>query len=622
MNSATVSPARHTQRRIEGAFYIFGAVFLVLAGRVIYLQAVPSATGFTDKIFEKEEKLPARRGQVLASDLTAMAVTLDEYTVAANPRVWTQDQKKHVAKILASKIGGTEAAHLAQLSRITSGDGSKKFYVKLAERVPEEKVESLRAIMGPPKKKQGQREESRKERTERIRLWEPLTLEPSPRRNYPLKSFAPQLIGFTDRSGHGVDGMEKAFDKELSGTDGIRDSLVDPRGRAVPGTINTWKMPVDGHSVVTTIDPRIQAAADASMKKAFEQFRPNFCVTVVMKPRTGEIVAISTAPQFDLNNRPANIAEIATNRAFSFAYEPGSTWKIITAAAAVEKVPDWQNKRFFINGAASVGRHTIHDWQFWSGKVRPEDKGLSEGIRDSSNVCMYRFAQQMPRGTLLEYAKKFGIGQKPDLEGFNLHPGYVPRNDPKEWSEAQFANFAFGQGMMLTPLQLARMGAVIANDGVMMKPMLVKEIRDARGKVIKTNLPKSEGRVIAASTAKHVAKMLHRVVYEGTARRYIFIPGYSSGGKTGSAQKAEGRKGYVAGKFISSFVGFLPMEKPEYVIAVMADEPRGSHWGSEVCGPPFTEVAQEAMVQMRLALGTNAPAPNPAWMKRPQAPKA
>ena len=311
------------------------------------------------------------------------------------------------------------------------------------------------------------------------------------------------------------------------------------------------------------------------------------------------------------------MVDVATNRAFSYAYEPGSTWKIITAAAVVENVPNWQDKHFFVNGVAQAGNHTIHDWQFWSGRVKPETKGLSEGIRDSSNVTMFDFAQMMPRHVLRDYARKFGVGDKIDLPGFNVAGGYVPHNDPKEWSIAQYANFSFGQGMMITPLQLAQIGGVVANGGVMMKPMLVKQVLDARGKTLKTYQPEAVRRVIRPETARQVTKMLRRVVYEGTARRYIFIPGYAAVGKTGSAQKAVGRAGYGAGKFISSFVGFLPMDKPKYVIAVMADEPHGSHWGSEVCGPAFTSIAQEAMLAMRLEQGADAPKPDPNLMEKP-----
>lgn len=619
MSRAPKIPLRRTQKRMEATFYGFGGLFLLLGAKIVYMQAMPSASAFalSDQTFERRDELPARRGQILATDgTTALAVTIDEYTVAANPRGWSKLEKDRVASLLESTIGGEKSFYRAELDKVSAPDGSKNYYVRLARRVDEARANKLKLLMGP------QKGETRVQRAARKAFWEPLHLEASPRRHYPLGTFAPQLIGFTANSGKGVDGMEKALDQTLGGKPGMRDSLVDARGRAVPGTVNTWSEPTDGNSIVTTIDPKIQAVADQAMKEIWEKYHPNFCVAVVMKPDSGEIVAVSTAPSFDLNRKPQNIVDIATNRAFSYAYEPGSTWKIITAAAAIENIPNWQSKKFWISGAAPVGKHTIHDWQFWSGRVKPEMKGLSEGIRDSSNVTMFHFAQLMPRHVMRDYAQKFGVGEKIDLPGFNIAPGYLPKNDPKEWSLAQYANFSFGQGMTLTPLQLAQIGSVVANNGTMMKPMLIKEVRDARGGLLKSYKPEiARAGVIKPETAREITKMLRRVVAEGTARKYIFVPGYAAAGKTGSAQKAIGKNGYSAGKFISSFVGFLPMDKPKYVVAIMADEPKASHWGSETCGPAFTKIAEEAMVALRLQDGANAPKPNMALMERPEPPK-
>ncbi len=613
-------PRSKSRKRIEQAFYVVGGAFILLGGKVFLMQAMPdaSATALTDKTFTRAETLPARRGQILGADGTAMAVTIDEYTISANPRAYSEFDKDKISRILAENLGDDKARIRAELNKTARANGDPNHYVRLARHVDEEFAQKLRKIMGP------QKNETRKSRTLRKAFWANVRLEASPRRHYPMGKFAPQLVGFTTNKGIGVDGMEKAWEETLDGAPGARESLVDAQGRAVPGTVTTWKEPIDGETIVTTIDPKIQAAADATMKSVYEKYKPNFCVAVVIKPATGEIVAVSTAPGYDPNSRPENMVDLATNRAFSFSYEPGSTWKIITAAAAIENIPNWQSKQFFINGTTAAGKYIMHDWQFWSGRVKPEMKGLSEGIRDSSNVTMYEFAKLMPRNVLPDYARKFGVGERIDLPGFNVARGVVAGNDPnnpKNWSAAQYANFSFGQGMMITPLQLAQIGGVVANDGVMMKPMLVKEIRDSRGKVLKQFKPEAQRRVIQPETANEVTKMLRRVVYEGTARKYIFVPGYAAVGKTGSAQKAIGRSGYSAGKFISSFVGFLPMDKPKYAIAVMADEPRGSHWGSEVCGPAFTDIAQEAMLAMRLEEGADAPKPDPNLMERPEPPK-
>ena len=281
-------PQRQSRRRIEGAFYIFGGLFAVLAGRVLWMQTMPnaSATALSDKTFERAEVLPARRGQILGADGTAMAVTIDEYTVAVNPRAYSAADKDKLAQILSDTIGGDAKTYRADLNKTERANGAANHYVRLARHVEETRAQKLRDLMGPPAK------ETRAQRTARKEFWANVQLESSPRRHYPMGQFASQLVGFTTNSGIGVDGMEKAWENTLDGTPGARESLVDAQGRAVPGTVTTWREPTDGKTIVTTIDPKIQAAADATMTRIFQKYKPNFCVAVVMKPDTGEIVAV------------------------------------------------------------------------------------------------------------------------------------------------------------------------------------------------------------------------------------------------------------------------------------------------------------------------------------------
>jgi len=597
-----------TQRRIEGTFYFLLVPLFFLLGRLVQLQALPAAS---PEIFTQRKIFKAPRGQILAADGTALAVTLDEYTVAVNPRA--VQQKDKMADRLVQTIGGDRDDYKELLLKTSHDDGAKNFYVRLARRVDEDRIDKLRELMGPQGKS-----ETRNSRTLRKKFYEPLSLEPAPRRQYPLGNFASQLIGFTTAEGRGADGLEAAWNRELSGTDGEVVSQVDSRGRPVPGFVKKWSEPKAGRSIVTTIDAQIQADTDAALGRLVKQYRPNFATAVVLRPSTGEIVAMSTAPSFDLNQRPRNVVELATNRCVSYAYEPGSTFKIITAAAAVEQVAGWQNYSFHCNGVQQVGKHSMHCWINSTSKHRHGVENLSESIRDSCNFGVYGFARRAGAPVMLDYAKKFGLGEPCDIARLQEHPGVLTDIEPEQWSQEQLANFAFGQGMMMTPLQLARAAATIANDGVMMKPLLIKRVLNEQGQVIREYRPKVERRVIAPETARTVTSMMERVVREGTASKYIFVPGYQAAGKTGSAQKADGPRGYAAGKFISSFVGFLPSRKPEFVILVMADEPHGSHWGSEVCGPAFASIAQQAMLRLRLRKGASAPAPAAALMVRPK----
>lgn len=603
------------RRRIEGSFYLFLLPLVCFAGRAVQLQAFARSQpegAQVDAVFTKTQTLPARRAQILAADGTALAVTLNEFNVCANPRA-IKDKKK-MARLLSETIGGSQDEYLAELNKTERVDGKPNFYVRLARRVDENRIDKLRARKGP------QKGETRKARAIRKNFWEPITLEPTPRRHYPLGAFAPQLLGFTGVDGHGAEGLEKAWDEALAGKNGTRVSQVDSRQRPIPGFVAQWNPPTPGHAVVTTIDPAIQADADEVLNTLTKNFKPQFATAIVMRPKTGEIVAVSTSPSFDLNRKPKNVVDIASNKAFTYAYEPGSTFKIITAAAAVENVPNWQNLRFWIDGQEKIGRHLMHDWDFWSGKNKPQYKTLSDGIRDSSNITMWHFARLMGARKMHTVAERFGIAEPVDLGPVPTGRGILPKIEPV-WGSAQLANISFGQGLTLTPLQLVRAVGAVANEGVMMEPRLVKELRDEQGRVVKTFAPKSIRRVIAPETAQAVTQMMVRVIKEGTARKYVWVPGYATAGKTGSAQKSDGPRGYSASKFISSLVGFVPAHKPEFVILVMADEPRGSHWGSEVCGPAFNDLANKAMLHLRLQQGANAPAPDPSLMQRPEPPR-
>lgn len=605
---------RLMRRRIEASCYAFVVPVALLAGRMVQLQAFAGARaqGAGEPIFTKTQVIPARRAQILASDGTALAVTLNEYNVCVNPRAVKGSDKPKLARILAQAIGGDESKYLSELGRTERPDGKPNRYVRLVAHVDENRIDKLTARMKPPQN------EGRQARRERKEFWAPVTLEASARRHYPLKSFAPQVIGFTGMSGRGRYGIERAWNGELAGRDGQVVSQVDALERPIPGFVSSRTPPVAGRAVVTTLDPDIQAVVDSTLADLQRKFKPNFASAIVMRPATGEILAMSTSLLFDLNKKPDDVAERITNRCTSFAYEPGSTFKLITASAAVESLPDWASKEVYVTGEEKVGRYTIHDWDFWSGRHKPGSKTLSEGIRDSSNITMWHFAHDMGAPTMLRYAKKFGIGEDVDLGPVTTSRGTLPENSPQNWSRAQLANFSFGQGMMLTPLQLVRSVGAIANGGVMMRPMLVRELRDEQGRPVKTFAPQAMRRVIEASTAHEVTKMMERVISEGTARKYVFVPGYRTAGKTGSAQKAIGKAGYNNNKFISSLTGFVPADKPEFVILVMADEPHGSHWGSEVCGPAFNEIANKAMLHLRLQQGASAPAPDPSLMERPK----
>ncbi len=605
---------RGTRSRIEGTFYLLAFCLVGLAGRLVWLQA----SGEPPKKLEKPITLTAnpRRADILARDGTALAVTLDEYTVVANPRGIKEKDK--MARLIAQAIGSDEKEIRTLLNKTERGinpEGKPKpnYYVRLAKRVSKEHLDALKKLQAT----KGLNKTAKRQRQE---FWASVSWEATPRRHYPLKNVGCQLVGYTLPSGKGVTGLEAAWNAELSGKPEEVVSQVDSTKRPVPMFISDWKPSVQGRTIVTTIDRQIQAACDQALARMMKQHNPQLATAIVLDPRTGEVLAMSSAPTFDLNNPDVTSGALTSNRCLQYAYEPGSTFKIITAAAAVEAVPDWREHSFFCAGSQQVGAHNMHCWVSSTAKRQHGQETLSDSIRDSCNFGVYGFARLAGRQTMYHYARRFGLGKQVELAQLRDNAGFLPKNPPK-WGDAQFANFSFGQGMTLTPMQLVRIAGVIANKGVMMKPMLVKETRDERGNLVERFAPQPDesvvpkGRVVKPETADEVRKMMERVTTEGTAKKFVFIPGYVAAAKTGSAQKVvKGEHGYSSSKFISSLVGFVPSKEPRFVILVMADEPHGSHWGSEVCGPAFADIATESMRLLRLREGANAPVPNPKLM--------
>ena len=498
---------------------------------MVWLQA----SGEEPKNLEKPIVLTAapRRADILARDGTALAVTLDEYTIAANPR--GIQEKNKMARLIAQAIGGDEQKYRALLDKTERG-GKPNYYVRLAKRVSKERLDELKKLQST----KGLTKNAKRLRRE---FWAPISWEATPRRHYPLKDAACQLVGYTTPDGKGATGLEAAWNAELSGKPEEVVSQVDSYARPVPMFISDWTPPVQGRSIVTTIDRQIQAACDEALGRMLQKFKPQLATAIVLDPRTGEILAMSSAPTFDLNNPDMTSGALTSNRCLQYAYEPGSTFKIITAAAAVENVPNWQRYSFGCAGSQRVGAHNMHCWISSTSKRAHGSEDLSESIRDSCNFGVYGFARLAGRKTMYDYTRRFGLGQRLKMAQLRDHAGYMAPN-PTKWGEAQLANFAFGQGMKITPMQLVRIAGVIANDGVMMKPMLIKETRNEKGNLIERIKPQVDdstmpnGQIIKPQTAEEVRKMMERVTTEGSASKFVFVPGYKTAGKTGSAQKA------------------------------------------------------------------------------------
>jgi stage V sporulation protein D (sporulation-specific penicillin-binding protein) len=569
-----------------------------LGGRLIQLQAIlPVAEQKTNSLDERS--ILPRRGAILSRTGMPFALTIDRFDVTANP-VAVQDRAQAAAK-LAELLRLPKGEILKKLSKTQiwnpqTRTWGKNHYVMLKEAVPESVAARIRELATPKDKKL-------------LPELYGIELRERHRRYYPLRRFAAPLIGYLNDAGQGVAGLEAGYNEELGGVPGKEIAKRDAKQRPIPGQWHEVVSPVNGHDLVLTIDDGIQLITERAVEVAQRKYRPNWMCAIVMRPRTGEVLAMTSKPDFDPNRVTLQDADAGRtiNYVTRFAYEPGSTFKLITAAAAVERIPTWDVARYHCEGTRQVGKHSIHCWIYWLKRRGHGIGGLSDAIKDSCNLIISRFAQEMGGDSFLEYIRNFGFGKPTGVfgerkdggvrcrEARGLLPPKIERKDP-----AQLANISFGQAVMVTPIQLLTAVCAIANEGVLMKPYLVREIRTSEGDVILRNHPQAVRRVIQRSTARAVTSFMVRCVQEGTGQPGA-VPGYEVAGKTGTAQKVtKGSKTYAGSAYVSSFVGFLPARQPQLAILVVADEPKGSYYGSQVCAPVFREIAEKSMIRLKM----------------------
>jgi cell division protein FtsI (penicillin-binding protein 3) len=345
--------------------------------------------------------------------------------------------------------------------------------------------------------------------------------------------------------------------------------------------------PVDGLDLVLTIDEVIQYIAERELDKAFKKYNAKAASIVVMDPHTGRILAIANRPTYDLNRRTGVSKDAMRNRAICDLFEPGSVFKIVTAAAALEEKKVTESDVFFCeNGAYRVGGRILHDH-------RPHGNlTFRQVIEESSNIGTVKIAQLLGPDALYRYIRAFGFGSKLGIDLSGEISGMI--SAPRSWSKTSITSIPMGQEVGVTALQLASAISVIANGGQLMKPYIVDSVRDNQGRIIKQNKPALLRKVISVDTAMRIKKILTGVVEEGTGRMGK-VAGFSAAGKTGTAQKLEPNGTYSHSKFIASFIGFAPAEDPILAIVVTVDEPHPYYFGGVVAAPVFQKVAGDAI---------------------------
>jgi cell division protein FtsI (penicillin-binding protein 3)/stage V sporulation protein D (sporulation-specific penicillin-binding protein) len=538
---------RTTNRRIRLLLAIFVLVFAGTLGRAAWLQGVQAGTleRMATRQHVSTTEIPAGRGTITDRTGEPLAIGARATTVFADPRR-IRDPRR-VAAIAAADLDVDATEVYKRIADRTKGF---VYVARKADPVRAKKLEE-RGLVG-------------------------LGFYAEERRSYPQGSVGAHVLGFAGVDNDGLDGLEKALDDRLAGRPGVETLVEDPLGRVIDVLATRPERP--GRDVALTIDHQIQANAEAVLAQTVKRWRAKAASAVVLDPRTGAVLAMAVAPGYDANRFGAISADRRRNRAVTDMYEPGSTFKLVTVSAALSEGIVSPRTPFTLESSIRVADRVIHEHD-----LRPTQRmTVAQILSQSSNVGTVTIARELGEERLAHWIDRFGFGKPTGVDFPGESGGAVL---PLElWSGSTIGTVPIGQGIAVTPLQMASVYAAIGNKGVLRTPHLVQRVDGEPA------APKAGRRVLSPVVAAQVMTMLRGVVDEGTGTSAA-VTGYTVAGKTGTANKPEAG-GYSASKYVASFVGVVPATKPRLAIMVMVDEPKGAIWGGVVAAPAFQEIAR------------------------------
>jgi cell division protein FtsI (penicillin-binding protein 3) len=557
------TPKINTRNRILFIALVLFTWVIVIIWRLGWLQVVRNEhyLAKATRNYTKEIELMPARGAILDRNGKELAYSVITDSIFVDLKLLKQEEgRRQAARLLAPVLGQGEGELYAKLK----GDGS---FVWIKRKVDPETAQLVRSIV----------DENR---------LSGVAIKKEAQRFYPNESLAAHLIGYISAEEKGQAGLEQTQDKHLQGKPGEIEFLKDGGGHR----FERHETPaLNGAQLVTTIDATLQYKVETLLGEALKMTGAKGASAVVLEPATGEILALANAPAFDPNLRPKTADDpLRHNRAISFPYEPGSVFKLVTYAAAFEEGLARPDEMIDCgHGEIAIGKRVIHDVHKY-GVI-----SVADAFAKSSNVGAIRIAQRLGQERLFDYISRFGFGNKTGVELPGESRGIV--NPLSGWRPDSIGSVAIGQEVSVTLLQAASAMAIIAHGGIWTKPHLVKRLATGDGRVLSELTPETR-RVISEETAETMKGLLEGVVTHGTGRHAIQLNGYTSAGKTGTAQKVdEETKRYSKSKYIPSFAGFVPARDPRFVIVVMIDEPVGQHFGGVVAAPVFNLIAEAAL---------------------------
>ena len=539
-------------------------VFLYIIGHLFYVQIVKGnewkETG--ERQYKSEHVIKSKRGKIITNDEEILAYDGESYSITLDPTLVILENidnlmgllKKHIPEFNSEKVK----------KEILEKRKQNKKYMKI-ENIIDYKTKKLISD----------------DQSKDVNLKSGVFFETNFIRNYIKNNAFQEIVGYLDNENKGVYGIEKYYDENLIGVDGLIEGFRIPRNFFSIPSLRGRKEAVsarDGHNIVLTIDSVIQYTMDEEMKKAFEEYNAVSTMGILIEVETGKILAMSSYP------KASNNAEVK-NRPITDLFEPGSIFKPVTISMGLQSGVINANSTIQSNGYIKVADRTIRDHD----GSTTGDLTLEKLIANSGNVGMVKIAQMIKNNEFYDYLKNIGFGSKTEIDTFSESTQKL--FNQKEMSEVKKANISFGQGIAMTQMQMLMALNTVINDGKLMKPYLVEKIVDGDNNIIEQNSSTVLKTVFSEEVSRLNRQYMEAVVNKGTGRG-VQIPGYRIGGKTGTAQKS-GNRGYEAGKYFSSFFAFFPVDNPKYAILIKVNEPKGAYYGAAVALPPVKSVLEK-----------------------------
>jgi cell division protein FtsI (penicillin-binding protein 3) len=539
---------RFANRRIRLLLAVFALAFAIAFLRAAWLQGVRAGSfgRLAASQHSEEVTIPAARGTIYDRGGVQLAIGEQATTVYADPRL-VRDPRRE-AEVAATILRLDPNELTATLADRTHG------FVYVARKADPALAAKLKRRQLPG-----------------------LFFYPEERRFYPQGALASQVLGYAGVDNHGLAGLELSLEKTLGGRPGRERIVKDAAGQAID-TIRS-QTERDGSDVYLTLDHTIQANAQAVLKQTIARWQAKSATAIVLDPRTGGVLAMAVAPGFDANIYPQIWRGYQRNRAVTDTYEPGSTFKLITVSGALSDRLVTPSMRFVLPYSIHVADRVIHDAE----PRGTETMTVAQILARSSNVGAITLAEKLGQHRLAQWISRFGFGRRTGVDYPGESPGIVLPE--RHWSGSTIGNVPIGQGIAVTPMQMASAYAAIANRGIWVRPHLVDHVGDGR------SVFEPRRRIVSRSVSRQVLTMLKNVVLDGTGT-LAAVPGYQVAGKTGTAAKVDPDGTYSDSRYVASFIGIVPASRPRLVILVSVDEPRGAIWGGVVAAPAFSQIAR------------------------------